>query len=188
MTAGKNFVESFGESHIDMKICDIVCGDFLLGLTLSHQSSVIGVGVGLFLGLTVLQVVGSGGMAALRRKSSSLRDTVNANRLDKQRSKVGRVDAELLKLEIELTSLSKTLFCLASVLLIVSLAGLVYSSIHPTAPLTCHLLWSIIGFYLVLPLLVFLVSAIVINRKSRSANMAVADCEREIYSALSDKS
>lgn len=170
-----------------MDITTVLCGEQVRGLTVASQSSVIGVGVGLFLGLTALQVVGSGGMAALRRKAQSLRDTVNANRLAAQRAKVGHAEAELLRLEIELGSLSRTLFVVAAVLLVFSLGGLAYSSIWPQTQLSCISVWSIVGYYLALPVLLFLLSAEVIRRKSRSAATAVKDCEQAVFQALNGR-
>lgn len=167
-----------------MELGAVLCAEQLRNLTLVSQSNVISVGVGLFLGLTVVQVVGSGGMAALRRKAQSLRDTVNANRLDAQRPKVGKVDAELLRLENELGSLSRTLFKVAAALLVISLGGLVCSSIRPEAQLTCTSFWAIVGYYLALPLVLFMLSAVVIRRKSSKAARAVEECEQAVFQAL----
>lgn len=167
-----------------MYIGPVLCNEQLRDLTVGSQSNVISVGVGLFLGLTVLQVIGSGGVAALRRKAQSLRNTVNANRLDAQRPKVGKVDAELLRLENELGSLSRTLFKVAAALLVASLVGLVYSSIWPETQLTCTYFWTIVTYYLVLPLVLFMLSAAVIRHKSRKAARAVNDCEQAVFKAL----
>ena len=153
---------------------------------LGDLSSVASVGVGLFLALAVVQVIGSGGVAKLRRKAVYLREVVSANRLDSQRSSVANVDAELLRLELSLETLSGHLFTASFILVIASLVGLSVMALAPSVALTCGWIASLIGFYLGLPIGIFLVASLVIRRKCAAARKSVSDCETEVLDRLTE--
>ncbi len=155
---------------------------------LGDLSSVSEVGVGLFLALAVVQVVGSGGVARLRRKAANLREAVYANRLNKQRSSIAEVDAELLRLELSLEMLSGHLFTLSFVLIIVALVGLGVVSLASGVQLSCVWIAIILGYYLGLPLAIFLVASLVIRRKCQNARLIVHNCEMEVLGRLAEKS
>lgn len=161
-------------------LCQPVSG----GLSVSALGSVLEVGVGLFLGLTVIQVVGSAGVTTLRRKASNLRDTVNANNLVGQRQSIGQVDAALLKLEIEIGSLSRSLFVLAVILLLVSLFGLVAASVVPDLAFSCTGFYAVALWYTALPVVLFWSSTLVFNRKCRPVKERIARCEEEVLEAI----
>lgn len=151
---------------------------------LGDLSSVASVGVGLFLALAVVQVIGSGGVAKLRRKGGYLREVVSANRLQSQRSSVAMVDAELLRLELSLETLSGHLFVASFFLIIVSLMGLVVTSLASDVSVGCTWIAALLGFYLVLPIGIFGVASLVIRRKCASVRNSIAECEKEVLGRL----
>ena len=155
---------------------------------LGDLSSVASVGVGLFLALAVVQVVGSGGVAKLRRKAAYLRDVVSANRLQNQRSSVAQADAELLRLELSLETLSGHLFAVSFVLTVVSLVGLSVTSLAPDVSIGCNWIAAFLGFYLGLPVGIFLVASLVIRRRCASARNSVSECEKEVLDRLTGSS
>jgi hypothetical protein len=173
-------------SFFENAICH-VCLPIGENLTLAALSSVLEVGVGLFLALTILQVIGSSGVATLRRRTANLRATINTNDLNGQRHSVGQVDAALLKLEIELGTLSKSLLAVALLLLIVSLLGLVASSLYPDKILKCRDFYFIVLGYVGLPILLFWMSTLVFNWKCSDVKRKISDCEDEVILASAKK-
>lgn len=164
----------------------IICWCKHTATQLGDLSSVASVGVGLFLALAVVQVIGSGGVAKLRRKAAYLREVVSANRLQSQRSSVAKVDAELLRLELSLEKLSGHLFVISFVLIIVSLVGLSVMSLAPDVSIGCTWTAAFLGFYLGLPVVIFWVASLVIRRKCASARTCVSECEAEVLDRLTD--
>lgn len=173
-------------SFFENVICH-VCLPIGTDLTLAALSSVLEVGVGLFLALTILQVVGSSGVATLRRRAANLRATINTNDLNGQRHSVGQVDAALLKLEIELGTLSKSLLAVALLLLIASLFGLVVSALISDKILRCHEFYGIVFGYVGLPILLFWLSTLVFNSKCSDVRKTISDCEDEVILASAKK-
>lgn len=155
---------------------------------LGDLSSIASVGVGLFLALAVVQVIGSGGVAKLRRKAVHLREVVATNRLQAQRSSVAKVDAELLRLELSLETLSGHLLVVSFVLVIASLVGLIVISLAPNTSIGDVWIAALVSFYLGLPIGIFSLASLVIRRKCASARKSVADCETEVLRRLTDAS
>lgn len=151
---------------------------------LSDLSSVLGAGVSLFLALTVIQALGSVGVARLRRKARYLRDAIKLNKLNGLQGAISNVDAELSRLELSLETLSSRLFYVTFTLIIVSLAGLATAAVTPSYGVGCWVVFSIILFYLVLPPTIFIVASLVIRVKSRSAHSAVSSCENQVLASL----
>jgi hypothetical protein len=152
---------------------------------LSDLSSVLGAGLSLFLALAVIQTLGSVGVTRLRRRSRYLHDAVKLNRLDGLRTEISKVDAELSQLELSLEALSSRLFYITFFLIVVSLAGLGVAAMVPQRTVDCITAFSIILFYLGLPIFIFIVASTVIRLKSKSALNAVSDCESQVLNRLS---
>jgi len=87
---------------------DFFCFCGMNDLTLSSFSSALEVGVGLYLGLAILQLIGSGGVSDLSRRSQTLQSTINSNSLHGLREESNRIKADLAKLEIALHGFSAT--------------------------------------------------------------------------------
>lgn len=147
-------------------------------------SSVSEVGVGLFLALAVVQVVGAGGIAKLRRKSQLIREMVLSNRIDSQRDSIASVDAELLRLEMRLETLSGWLFTTSFIGILVVLGGLVAVTLWPTASLSCFQTMTFLSFHLFVPVAIFGVASIVIKRRCATVRNMIEDCQDRTLSAL----
>ncbi len=115
-------------------------------------------------------------------------EVVSANRLQNQRSIVAQADAELLRLELWLETLSGHLFAASFVLIIVSLVGLSVTSLAPDVSTGCTWITAFLGFYLGLPVGIFLVASLVIQRRCASARNCVSDCKKEVLDRLTDSS
>ena len=180
-------MEGVAEEH-EGNMGPMICWCEHTATQLGDLSSVASVGVGLFLALAVVQVIGSGGVAKLRRKAAYLREVVSANRMQSQRPSVANVDAELLRLELSLEKLSGHLFQVSFVLIIVSLVGLSVISLAPDVSIGCTWIAAFLSFYLGLPIFIFWAASLVIRRKCASARKSVSECETEVLDRLTDTS
>lgn len=165
-------------------IASMVCWCTQATTQLGDLSSVSSVGVGLFLALAVVQVIGSGGVAKLRRKAVNLRGVVSANRMHSLRPSVANVDAELLRLELSLETLSGHLFIVSFALIIVSLVGLGVTALAQDVAIGCYWIAVYLAFYLGLPNGVFVIATLVIRRKCASVRDKIADCEKDVLESL----
>lgn len=141
---------------------------------LGTLSSLTGVGVGLFLALAVVQVVGSREVSKLRRKAGQLKDLVFTNRYESEKTDVLQVEAELLRLELGLETLSEILFKICFALLLLSLIGMSVVSLAPKIEVGCLGIAGILFFYLALPLLVFVIASRVISRRCSEVRERIA--------------
>lgn len=151
---------------------------------LGDLSSVSEVGVGLFLGLAIVQVLGSGGLARLRRSATHLRDMVRTNRIGTERASVARIEANLLRLELQLEGLSRLFLRVSFALIIASVAGVGVVSLFGDYALGCTGTGLFIFFYLVLPVLAFLAASWVIRRKCRSVEDEISTARIRIIGKL----
>ena len=151
---------------------------------LGDLSSISEVGLGLFLALAIVQVVGSGGVSRLRRKAGHLRDVVRTNRLGTERASTARVDADLLRLELSLEKLSSVFFGISLCFIASATFGIAVVTLAPTIELGCLGLCLFLGFYLILPLGSFVVASGVIRRKCRTVRDQLLAVEDRVISKL----
>ena len=148
------------------------------------MSSVLGVGVGLYLALAVIQVVGAGGMTRLRRKAGLLREVVITNRLDRLRAEVSKIDAELLRLELRLEGLSNKFFKVAFFFLVLSIAGVGVGAFAPDLLLGCYGSAALVFFYLILPIIMFLVGSGKVSSMCKQIQDDISSAEANIIDSL----
>lgn len=156
-------------------------------LTLSSFSSALEVGVGLYLGLAILQLIGSGGIADLSRRSLTLQSTINSNHLHGLREESNRIKADLAKLEIALQGFSRQVFAIVLLLLLVCLSVLAFSTLQPDYPAACWQSYSILGYFLLLPVLIFVCLTIWIRSRCASVRSAIKLCEQKVNQSLLEK-
>ncbi len=166
---------------------DFFCFCGVEELTLSSFSSALEVGVGLYLGLAILQLIGSGGIADLSRRSLTLQSTINSNRLDGLREESNRIKADLAKLEIALQGFSRQVFSIVLLLLSGCLAVLALSTLQPDYPTACWKSYSILGYFLLLPVLVFVGLTIWIRSRCAAVRSAIKSCEQKVNQRLLEK-
>lgn len=157
-------------------------------LTLSSFSSALEVGVGLYLGLAILQLIGSGGIADLARRSLTLQSTITSNRLDGLRAESNRIKADLAKLEISLHGFSRQVFAVVLFLLLICLGILAFSTIQPDYPSGCWQSYLILAYFLLFPVLVFVCLSLWIRSRCSSVRTAIKSCEQKVNQRLLDKS
>ena len=152
--------------------------------TLGDVLGVLSVGTGLYLGLAVVQVVGAGRMATLRRRVASIRNLVNKNSLTNCSHVAGSLEAKLLTAEIGLETLSSSLFVTSLSLLSACLAAVFYSTIFQTQAITCIIVLGIGAYCLVLPVAIFIFSSTIIRLKTRSVAQEVIEAGATVKAAL----
>lgn len=155
--------------------------------TLGGMLSVLSVGAGLYLGLAVVQVVGAGRMATLRRRVGSIRNLVNKNSLTNCSHVAGNLEAKLLTAEIGLETLSSSLFATSLTLLSACLAAMFYSTMLQSQAITCAIGMGIGLYCLVLPLGIFIFSSTIIRLKTRSVAKEVKEASTTVKVALANR-
>jgi len=161
------------------------CG--LEELPLSSFSSALGVGISLYLGLAILQVIGSGGIADLARRSRTLHSTINSNRLDGLREESNRIRADLAKLEIALQGFNRQVFAVVLLLLLICLGILAFATLRPDYPSVCWQSYSILAYFLLFPVLIFVCLSLWIRSRCSSVRSAIKSCEQKVNQRLLDK-
>lgn len=155
--------------------------------TLGGMLSILSVGTGLYLGLAVIQVVGAGRMATLRRRVDSVRNLVNKNGLTNCSHIAGNLEAKLLTAEIGLETLSSVLFTLSLTLLFICLLAIFYSTDFHGYKIECA---AVIGFFiycLLAPVLIFVSSSFIIRLKTNSVALQVREASATVKSALAKR-
>lgn len=155
--------------------------------TLGGMLSVLSVGAGLYLGLAVVQVVGAGRMATLRRRVGSIRNLVNKNSLTNCSHVAGNLEAKLLTAEIGLETLSSSLFAISLTLLSACLAAVFYSTVLQSQEITCAIVVGGGLYCLVPPVGIFIFSSIIIRWKTRSVAKAVKEASTTVKAALANR-
>ena len=155
--------------------------------TLGGMLSILSVGAGLYLGLAVVQVVGAGRLATLRRRVGSIRNLVNKNGLTNCSHVAGNLEAKLLTAEIGLETLSSSLFVASLLMLSACLGAILYSTVFHSQAITCAIVIGI-GFYcLLLPLVIFTFSSIIIRLKTTSVSREVKVASKTVKTALAKR-
>jgi len=155
--------------------------------TLGGMLSVLSAGTGLYLGLAVIQVVGAGRVATLRRRVDSVRNLVNKNSLTNCSHISGNLEAKLLTAEISLETLSSVLFAISLMLLCVCLFIIFGATVFHSYEIECYIVVGIGVFCLLLPLLIFVVSSLVIRLKTNSAARQVSEASVTVKTALAKR-
>lgn len=155
--------------------------------TLGGMLSVLSIGAGLYLGLAVVQVVGAGRMATLRRRVGSIRNLVNKNSLTNCSHVAGNLEAKLLTAEIGLETLSSSLFATSLILLSTCLAAVFYSTVLQSQSINCAIAMGVGLYCLALPLGIFVLSSIIIRLKTRSVAKEVKEASTTVKVALANR-
>jgi membrane protein required for beta-lactamase induction len=163
------------------------CSSELSSLTLSSLSSAQEVGVGLFLALAILQVIGSGGIADLNRRTQTLLTAINTNNLHGIRTQAKRISTDLAQLDLALQGFSKTIFWFALILLLICLAIIATTAVHPEISLTRSQTFGLLSFLLLLPVITFTISAAWIRYKCSTVRKAIKICEIDVNNMISGK-
>lgn len=151
---------------------------------LGDLASAVEVGSGLFLGLAVIQVVGSGRLATLRRKVDGMRNTINKNNVVSCYTLAGKLDLKLLSVEMGLEKLSDIFFRISTLFLIGNLSLLMLVSIFPERALNCFEVFFILFYCLFFPVTLVVISASVISHKTKPVVQDIADAQERVLADL----
>lgn len=155
--------------------------------TLGGMLSILSVGAALYLGLAVVQVVGAGRVATLRRRVASIRNLINKNGLTNCTHIAGNLEAKLLTAEIGLENLSSSLFAISLLLLSACLAGVFLSTVFQSYAIECATALAIGFFCSTLPLLIFILSSTIIRLKIRNVANGVKEASTTVKAALAHR-
>lgn len=155
------------------------------GLTFGQLANVQTVGIGLYLALAVIQAVSTTGVAGLSRRVATLRNGVSSARLGTVESaNVRRLSGEVSGLEIGFHNLNRWLLCSVFLFFTISVAYFAYCSVWPNVDAGVDGAWFIFLFYLAVPILIFLGSALLIAHRCRAVARKIVDAERRIRKVL----
>lgn len=154
------------------------------GLTFGQLANVQTVGIGLYLALAVIQAVSTTGIAGLARRLATLRNAVTTKRMRAEIDNVRRLSGEVSGLEIGFHDLNRRLLGLVCALFTVSVGYFAYCTVWQNLDARQDGTWFIFGFYLALPIAIFLVSAAIIWKRCRAVAKRVKEAETRIRRAL----
>jgi hypothetical protein len=146
-------------------------------LTFAKLANVQTVGIGLYLALGVIQAVSSGGVAGLRRRANALQNAVNTAKLTSQFHTMHDLQADVSRLEIGFSGLNRTILKAVAILFFASIAYFGYCTMVQDylANLTGTLF--VFGYYLLSPIVIFLLSAILIAKRCEDVKTRVNEAE-----------
>jgi ABC-type multidrug transport system fused ATPase/permease subunit len=168
-----------------MDFANLSCWLNAVKLPASGLSSVSSVGVGLYLGLAVIQIIGAGKMARLRRKFSNLRNLIDIKGNPKYQNRIHDIDADFLRLEIAFDSLSGIFLKIVFLFVALALVGLSWTTLAPQHVVGGLFASLFVACNLLLPLLLFSVASAIVRRKCRSVSDKIRKCEDSALEALS---
>lgn len=155
------------------------------GLTFGQLANVQTVGIGLYLALAVIQAVSTTGVAGLSRRVATLRNAVSSARLGSVESaNVRRLSGEVSGLEIGFHNLNRRLLCIVFLLFSISVAYFAYCTVWQNADAGVDGVRFIFLFYLAIPIIIFIGSALLIAHRCRSVARKIVDAERRIRALL----
>lgn len=153
-------------------------------LTFAQLANVQTVGVGLYLALAVIQAVSTTGVAGLSRRLATLKNAVTTKRMRAEIDNVRRLSGEVSGLNIGFHALNRHLLGLVFVLFAISIAYFAYCTVNQNCDAGEDGLWFIFTFYLVLPVVIFLISTGIIWKRCRSVAVRVDEVEKRVKRAL----
>lgn len=154
------------------------------GLKFGQLANVQTVGMGLYLALAVIQAVSTTGVAGLARRLATLRNAVTTNRMRTEIENVRRLSGEVSGLEIGFHALNGRLLGVVFALFTISLSYFAYCTVWQDVNAGRDGTWFIFGFYLVLPLAIFILSGAVIWKRCRDVAKRVKQAEIRIRRSL----
>lgn len=149
----------------------------LNALSFADLSDVQTVGIGLYLALAVVQVVTESGIAGLRRRAGTLRAAVNESKVASEYANMHSLHQEIGLLEIGLRGFNRTLLIIVSVLFAIALSYFGYCVVFQDLKAGVAGVVFTVGFYLVLPVLIFILAGLHVGRKCAKVSREVRDAE-----------
>lgn len=146
--------------------------------TVADMLDVQAVGIGLYLGLVVIQSLASGGLSTLRRKLEAAARMAADTRATELIRLTRSARSDLTRLEIRLDAVNGRVGVVTSSLLALGLAGFVWSTLNTNVQLSALLTGAVIVFYIGIPAAIFIVGAANIRRKCRETQEKITNLEK----------
>lgn len=145
---------------------------------------IMGLGIGLYLALGVVQAVSSGGVSNLRRRADSLQRTVGAAKMAAEFQSTRTLQLEVGRLEISFESLNRSVVQWATVLFFVALAPYLYASLQGDIQINFYAILATIAYYIVLPTSIYTSTSLIISKRCANANAKLKAAETRIKNSL----
>jgi hypothetical protein len=153
-------------------------------LTFGQLANVHTLGIGLYLALVVVQAMSATGITALRRRVTALQSSVNSGKLSGEMTNMHKLLGEVHRLEIKFHKFNATLLWVATGFFMVALVYFIYATVVQASKAPVSAVVFSFGFYLILPVLIFLGSTWVISNRCAAVSSDVGDAEKRVLKAL----
>lgn len=166
-----------------------MCFDFgqwwvkLNSLTFAQLANVQTVGIGLYLALAVIQAVTEGGTSGLRRRTATLEAAIIAAKNVNLRQEVSGIITDVSALEMGFQKVNGTVLYGVLALFVTSVAYFVYCTIWQDWTALVAGTAFIFGFYLALPILIFLVAGWYIRRRCAEIDLRIKALQADYVAA-----
>lgn len=156
-------------------------------LTFANLANVQTVGIGLYLALVIVQAVSATGVSGLRRRLTTLQAAVKSAKMTTEATAIEGLFQEIGRLEIGFHAFNRTLLCVVSGLFVLSLAYFAYCTVWHNHSAGWDGVAFIMGFYLLLPVVLFGGSATHISRRCKDAEAEIKRAEHRYLTAALGK-
>lgn len=153
------------------------------GLKFGQLANVQTVGIGLYLALAVIQGISATGVAGLQRRTNTLRAAVLGSRLRSEFTNMRRLQADVSRLEIGFQSFNRTVLWATVGLFAIALSYFAYCTVWQDSAARLTGTLFTLAFYLLLPLGIFLGSALIIWKRCADVARAVEAAEKRYWDA-----
>ncbi|MET3762902.1 hypothetical protein [Sphingomonas sp. UYEF23] len=152
-------------------------------LTFAQLANVQTVGIGLYLALAAIQAVTEGGVAALRRRANTLEAAIASARKQLLRGKASSILTDVGGLEMGFQRVNRTVLYAVFVLFTVSVAAFGLCTIWQDDKATAICALAIMGFYLLLPVVIFLSIGLYVKRRCAVIDARITTLQTEYLTA-----
>ncbi|MBD8619741.1 hypothetical protein IFT67_12495 [Sphingomonas sp. CFBP 13728] len=148
-----------------------MCFDFgplwvkLGSLSFAQLANVQTVGIGLYLALAVIQVVTEGGVAGLWRRTATVEAAIVATKKVDLRQDASGILADIGGLEMGFQKVNGTVLYSVVALFVISVIYFSYCTVWQELPAEVAGTLFILGFYLVLPISIFVVASLYVKSR-----------------------
>ncbi len=166
-----------------------MCFDFgplwvkLGSLTFAQLANVQTVGIGLYLALAVIQVVTEGGVAGLRRRTATVEAAIVATKKLELRQDASGILADVGGLEMGFQKVNGTVLYSVVALFVISVIYFAYCTIWQDSPAEIAGTLFILGFYLVLPIAIFVVASLYVKRRCSEIDSRIRRLQSDFVAA-----
>jgi uncharacterized membrane protein YbhN (UPF0104 family) len=153
-------------------------------LTFGQLANVQTVGIGLYLALVVVQAVTASGVAGLRRRATAIQALANNAKVVSEASNMHKLQGEVQRLEISFQGLNRGLLGGTTLLFLFAVGYFIYCTVFQSYLALVSGVAFILGFYLVLPIAIFLGSTWLIGKRCKQVRQKIEAAEKRVSDAV----